>query len=779
MREILNFDKDWYFHRGDLKQPMPQYKSIAYISAKTERYHYGPASKDYKFVIDRYKNDMEHKPERWDKVDLPHDYIIEGIPEEHENCALGFFHYDNGWYIKYFTLEDEADRNKQITLLFEGVATHATVYLNGCLMKHNFCGYTTFEVDITDLVKFDGEQNVLSVYVNTEEHEGWWYEGAGIYRHVQLIKTDRVAVDLWGAFAKPVYEENGNWRVELETTVRNDDVVSRTFTVKSEILDADGEVVAAVLTDGEAADKDKTTLYNSVKIGNPHLWSPDEPYRYTLRTTVVRGGADVDATEVKFGFRIVTVDPDRGLFVNGKRYKIKGFCGHADCGLMGKAVPDNIHRYKVQLMKEMGANAYRTSHYPQSEALMEELDANGFLVMDETRWFESTDEGKAQLEMLIKRDRNRACVIFWSVGNEEYHFVTENGRRICQSLMSFAHKLDDSRIIMTAVDRPDTATVYEENEVIGINYNLDSYQRVHEKYPNKGVFSSECCATGTTRGWYFDEDKTHAFLPAWDRNTTRQFLGREHTWKYFAANDWILGGYQWIAFEHRGEAVWPRLCSQSGAIDLFMQKKDAYYQNQSLWTEKPMVHLLPHWNFVGMEGEEFTVRAYTNVEKVELFLNGESLDARDVKKYGHAEWTVTYMPGELRAVAYRDGKIVAEDVQKTSGDPYQLCLEQDTLDIRANGEDIAILSCYVTDRDGIVVPDAEIPEVQFVANGDCRIYSTGSDITEHDTIFKPSRRMRAGRIGVAVKLGTDAENLRVIAMANGLRSAVLHLETLK
>ena len=190
MREVLNFDKDWYFHRGDLKQPMPQYKSIAYISAKTERYHYGPASKDYKFVIDRYKNDFEHKSERWDKVELPHDYVIEGIPDEHENCALGYFKYDNAWYIKYFTLDDPTDRTKRITLLFEGVATHATVYLNGCLMKHNFCGYNSFEVDITDLVKFDGEQNVLSVYVNTEEHEGWWYEGGGIYRHVQLNSVE-------------------------------------------------------------------------------------------------------------------------------------------------------------------------------------------------------------------------------------------------------------------------------------------------------------------------------------------------------------------------------------------------------------------------------------------------------------------------------------------------------------------------------------------------------------------------------------------------------------
>jgi beta-galactosidase len=542
-------------------------------------------------------------------------------------------------------------------------------------------------------------------------------------------------------------------------------------------VDANGKTVARALTPGMAENKDKAVVYNRVSVKEPHLWSPDAPYRYTLRTLVRREGMVVDVTEVKFGFRKVVIDPDKGLFVNGKHYKLKGFCGHADCGLMGKAVPDNIHRYKVELMKEMGANAYRTSHYPQSEALMEALDANGFLVMDETRWFESTDEGKAQLEMLIKRDRNRACVIFWSVGNEEYHFATEHGKRICQSLMSVVHKLDDSRVIMTAVDKPDFSTVYDENEVVGINYNLDSYERVHEKYPDKGVFASECCATGTTRGWYFGDDKNRGYLPAWDRDTTRTFLGRERTWKFLASHDWILGGFQWIAFEHRGEAVWPRLCSQSGAVDLFMQKKDAFYHNQALWTDAPMVHLLPHWNFVGMEGEEITVRAYTNVASVELFLNGESLGLREIERFGHGEWVVPYAPGELKACAYdQSGVLVAEDVKRTTGAPVSLGLVQDTLDVSANGEDIAIVSCFVTDENGLEVPDAEIPSVRFMTGGDCTVYSTGSDISEHDTIFKTERRMRAGRISVAVKLGTNPENLRVFAQATGLRSATLKLK---
>lgn len=770
MREVLDFDENWLFHRGDIINDLPSTKGIAYIGAKTERYHMGPASKDYYAVPDSYDLDAEHKSELWENVDLPHDFVIEGIPDKRYNNALGFLPYDNAWYLKRFRLEN-SDRNKRITLLFEGVATHATIYLNGCLMKHNFCGYTSFEVDITDVVKYDAE-NALSVYVDTQSHEGWWYEGGGIYRHVKLIKTDLVSVDLWGIYAKPVKGDNGEWTVLTETTVRNDDVSRRSVRVEGEIRDRFGNVVATSSASAIIADKDKKTLKYEFTLMNPNLWSPDTPVLYSMVAKVYCGKNLKDENSVKFGFRYFRLDPDKGLFINDKHYKIKGLCGHADCGLTGKAVPDNIHRYKVQLMKEMGANGYRTSHYPQAEALMDALDENGFIVMDETRWFESTDEGKAQLEMLMKRDRNRPCVFFWSVGNEEPHHVTEEGRRICRSLTSFAHKLDNSRVIMTAVcHSPNKATVYDELEAIGINYNWSMYESVHKKYPNKAVFSSECCATGTTRGWYFDQDDNKAFLPAYDRDSTSEFKGREFTWKYLAQNDWLLGGYQWIAFEHRGEAIWPRVCSQSGAIDLFLQKKDAFYQNKSHWTTKPMVHVLPHWNFRGMEGMPVRVVAYTNCNRLELFLNGQSMGAKEIEPYGHGEWSVPYEPGNIEVIGYDGDKPIASDKRVTTGKAVKLALELDTSDVRANGKDIAIFSCYCVDENGLEVPDAE-PVVSFTTIGVGKVYSTGSDITEHDTIFKSVRKMRAGRIGVAVKLSKTAGELKLIATSENLLPAV-------
>ena len=309
------------------------------------------------------------------------------------------------------------------------------------------------------------------------------------------------------------------------------------------------------------------------------------------------------------------------------------------------------------------------------------------------------------------------------------------------------------------------------------NYNLYWLMKlcVGKKYPNKSIFASECCATGTTRGWYYDDDPTRGFINAYDHDTNSDFRGREFTWKYIAQTDWIMGGYQWDAFEHRGEAKWPRLCSQSGAIDLFMQPKDAFYQNKSHFTEEPMVHLLPHWNFRGMEGEPITVFAYTNADEAELLLNGVSLGRKQIEKFGHGEWVVEYTPGTLEVIAYKDNKIVASDKKVTSGKAARLVLTQNTFDVSANGQDIALVTCSVEDEAGNPVPDAAVT-VSFSTGGDCKVYSTGSDISEHDTVFKNVRRMRAGTVTVAVKLGENPEDLRLYATSDGLSSALLRLK---
>lgn len=774
MREKILFDEKWIFHRGDIEVEYPKTKGPVYIASKTERKLWGPAARKYYAAPDSFEAQEAVCTERWDEVCLPHDYVISGVPDYNENNTLGFLKYENAWYRKSFKLPED-DKSKRLTLLFDGVATHATVYLNGCLLKHNFCGYNSFEVEITDYVKFGDEENVVAVYVETDEHEGWWYEGGGIYRHVWLCKTDTVAVDLWGVYVAPKKINDTLWRVKIETTVINDRYEDVDVECITTFYDKNKNAAATASTTVSIGEREKKTAVYYAEIENPALWDVDEPNLYTVETTLISDERECDVYETRTGFRTVEIDPDKGLFLNGKHIKIKGVCSHQDFGLTGKAVEDNVHRYKIEMIMEMGANGYRTSHYPHPEAVMDALDELGFIVMDETRWFESTKEGKEQLEMLVKRDRNRPSVVFWSIGNEEPHHITEEGRRICKNLFSYLRKLDDTRFVMTAVsNNPDEATVYDELDVIGINYNLGLYDSIHKKYPTKGVFSSECCATGTTRGWYYPNCPEKAYIDAYDGDShANWFLGREKTWKFIMEREWVLGAYQWIAFEHRGETVWPRLCSQSGAIDLYLQKKDAFYQNQTHWIEdRPLVHLLPHWNFKGMEGETVSVWAYTNCSELELFLNGRSLGKKTIEKYGHGEWQVKYEPGTLTVKAGNNGKVECTQTVETTGKAEKLMMKLDNKISSANGRDIAIITCYCVDSFGREVPDAA-PYVNFHTNELGTVIGTGSDITDHNPPMLTSRKMRAGRITVAVRVGNKKGDLKVYADAENLDTGVL------
>ena len=773
MREKILFDENWLFHLGDIEHKIPTQKGPIYTQAKTERFRFGPASKTYIAVEDDFSREHEINPETWITVNLPHDYIIGQEPKKENNNALGYFKYENAWYRKKFTLLEE-DKNKRLCLYFEGVATHTTIYLNGCLLKHNFCGYNSFEVDITDYVEFE-QENVLAVYVDgSSSFEGWWYQGAGIYRHVWIVKTELVSVDLYGVYVKPERTDEG-WNLTVENTLRNDDYSDKQLTVVTDIIN-DGEVVLSMSQETELPYQEKAVVVFNGNMESPHLWSIEDPHQYLARTRLIMDGEEVDYYETKFGFRYFEFTPENGLSLNGKKIFINGLCAHGDFGLTGKAVPDNIQRHKVSVMKEMGANGFRCSHYPHAEATMDALDEMGFVVMAETRWFESTDEGLEQLEMLVKRDRNRPSILFWSVGNEEPKFSSESGIRICRKMMDRVRKLDDTRMVICAVDAPGDSTVYDYLDAIGINYNLHKYDELHEKYPNKMIFASECCATGTTRGWYYDDAPNKGYINAFDKDTNHWFRGRENTWKFFSEREWVVGAYQWTAFEHRGECTWPRLSSQSGAIDLYMQKKDAFYQNQSLFIkDKPILHLLPHWNFEGREGEEIQVGAYTNCDEVEVFLNGVSQGRKAVAQFESVRWMVAYEPGELLAVGYNDDVQVIEDKCVTTGKQNALVLKQENQNVEANGQDMVLLTCSCVDENGLEVPTAA-PYVRFTTNSLGKVVGTGSDICDHNPVTDTDRRMRAGKISVAVQVGNNSGTLKVYAEADGLRSAMLLIE---
>lgn len=786
MREKILLSENWLFHLGDVQIASPRAKGPVYMQAKTEAFRIGPACVGYKDCPDDFGKKGELTGDNWERVTLPHDYTILQEPKRENNYSLGGFRYENAWYRYHFRV-GEVDKDKRICFYFEAVALQAVVYCNGCFLEKNDSAYTSFEIDVTDFLRFE-EDNVLAVYVKADgRHEGWWYDGAGIYRPVWMVKTEKVSVDLYGVSIKPKNRQEEKWLVPVEVTVRNDDIVPRRISVKTVLRPPQGEQVAEAQTLCVAPRKGKETVTLQMEVEAPSLWDVDNPVLYQAETTICeevrsheqgelyKEGRELDHVTESFGFRSIAFDADRGFFLNGRRVLLKGVNMHQDYGLTGRAVPERVQRYRLKLLKEMGCNAFRCSHYPHSQVTMDALDEMGFLVIAETRTFSSGPEGLKELEMLVKRDRNRPSVILWSVGNEEPIIGEEAGKRIAETMKAFVQDLDSSRPVTMAVcHNPLNAPGVPVFEVLGINYRLYELDEFHRKYPKMPLLSTECCATGTTRGWYFPENKERQYLPAYDRDYTDDFIARERTWKFLMERPWIGGCFQWDGIEHRGEAVYPRLCSQSGAIDLYLQKKDAFYQNQAYWREEPMVHLLPHWNFEGHEGEEIRVVAYTNCPEAELYLNGESQGLREIESYGHGEWKVAYVPGRLEVIARRDGLEAARDAVETSGKAYRLRLRLEEEGVVADGRDVAILTCWVEDEQGVPVPDAE-PVITFFTNELGEVAGTGSDISDHVPPACSVRRMRAGLCSVLVRAGRKSGKLLVWAKAEGLKRARLEI----
>lgn len=776
MAEKVLFNENWNFHRGEIEVEMPPYKGAAYMQAKTESMLTGPAAYAYNDRVNDYRMSALYTSEKWEKVDLPHDYVILQEPKEQYNCGLGYFKYENAWYRKHFKL-DSSDIGKRIAIYFEGVATHCEVFVNGVSVGRNFCGYTSFEVDITDFVWYEKE-NVVAVHVITDRHECWWYEGGGICRNVWLKKSEPLFIPLFGVYARPEYLGNEKWELRFESEIENSYAKETEATVCFTLFDKDGNTVAkeSVAVELEAFCKGKAVA--KTMIDTPKRWDIESPYLYTVLSEVYIGDILCDSESVVTGFRTFSVSPD-GFFLNGRKVVIKGLNVHEDFGLMGRAVPENIHRYKVQMLKEMGANGYRCSHYPHAEAVMKALDENGFIVMSEVRHYNSSPEGLRQLEMLVKRDRNHPSVFFWSLGNEEPRHRTDDGIRMYRRMKAHAKRLDNTRLFTSAVCAPpDKAPIMAELDVIGINYNMDMYDDARRLYPGKAFIATEFAATSTTRSWYKEDSLVRGYMSAYDKDTDSLFRSREFCWKFITSSNDIIGGYQWDGFEHRGESLWPRLCSQAGAIDLFLRKKDAFYQNLSHWSNEPMIHILPHWNLPEREGATVRVAAYTNCEEAELFFGGESLGKQKLSKYSVLSWSVPYLDKTITAVGYIGGKAVVSTSVEKSGNPVRLKLELDNSDIVANGQDVALISCYALDEKGRKVPCAS-PTVYFTTNKLGKIVGTGSDVCDHERLDMPYRRMREGVVALAVRVGKDAGMLRIYAEADGLMGDTLEIALLE
>lgn len=774
MRERILLNDKWHFHKGDIEIKRPSKYGPMIKMAKTERERQGPAAVCYNDHIGDARENVEYNGDRWDLVTLPHDYVICGTPDESENSARGYLKYDNAWYRRHIIIPREWE-NERITLFFEGVTGESKVYFNGVPVKYNYCGYIPFEIDVTDIVRFDTD-NVISVYVNVEHNQGWWYEGGGIYRNVWLERTNRVCVDTYGVYVRSEKVNDKEWDVHFEYEITNTSYEDKNVIIKTTLYDDNGALCECE-TDLNVSIREISKTSSSVRVSNPKLWNVYNANLYTVETSLYTDGAIIDTYITRTGFRHVEMHPEKGLYINGTHTKIKGVCGHADFGLTGKAVADNINRYKIQLIKEMGGNGYR-SHYPVNDAVMDALDELGFVAIAENRWFDSSMMCLDDIKMMVKRDRNRPSVFFWSLGNEEPDAYNEWGERIFDSLKAEIKKYDKTRPVTMALCKyitvPDkiipNSKLLNHTEVIGVNYSLVDVDEIHRMHPDKPIVSAENCASGTTRGWYYDDCVQMGHLSARDKGSVAAEEGyaREGTWKFISDRDFVMGGYQWISFDHRGETMWPRLSSQSGAFNMFLQKKDAFYQNQSHWLDTPMIHMLPHWNIdTAEEGENISLWIYTNCDETEIILNGTSLGRKKVNKPFHQEWTVPYHPGKIQAIGYINGEKVAEDVNETTTSPVALKLELQN-DVKANGQDVALLFCYAVDEMGRTVPDAS-PVVSFHTNLLGEVAGTGSDVSDHTPVTSLTRKMYAGLISVAVKVKDIEGELKVYAQSENLK----------
>lgn len=754
MRKEELISKNWLFFDGEIDDHAPNTKATVYNQAKTECRRFGPAARDF-------------GESAFQRVCLPHDALIANTPNCLYNEGTGYFRQHSAWYRKHLFIPSEW-KNGCISLYFEGAATHAAVYVNGCLAGRSFSGYAPFEIDITDFVLFD-EDNTVSVHLDSESSiEGWWYQGLGIYRNVSLVYTENVHIARDGVFVSPVKLDGESWQVPVSVEIANSGLHAGFAEAVCEILDQNGDIVDAAKDSCAISPLSEATVRFALSAESPAIWDVWNAQLYSARVSLYQGEQKLDEMQVSFGFRTFSFDAEEGFLLNGRRVQINGVNLHQDFSLTGKVMPEDVCEYRLKLLREMGVNACRMSHYPRSAFEMDALDRAGMLVMAETRWFSAEENAMKAWESLIRRDRNHPGVILWSCGNEEDLFADERGVRIAGKMFEKGRAIDPTRPYTAVVDKKvQTAPVFRVCDVICMNYNLASYDAVREKYPDKPFLAGEWCAAPTSRAWYRADDDSLGRASAYDHDPMNGFsASREFTHTFISERPWVAGGFQWAGTEYRGECKWPRLSSISGAIDLFLFKKDAFYQNQSHMLKKPMIHLLPHWNAPVKEGEIVRVWAYTNCDQAELFVNGESMGVKKTKGGVHAEWLVPYAPGEIRAMGINNFIPVCGETVKTTGAPKALRLAR-------NDESAWLFTCECLDEEGLPVPDAA-PEVSFFAEG-MKIIGTGSDNADPVPPASNVRKMYMGKIAVYAVPEENAENMRLFARASGLEAACIEI----
>ena len=754
-RERLLMDFGWKFFQGNADDPA---RDLGFGSDQ------GDFAKTGAFDFAKAKFDDS----KWRALNLPHDWAVE-LPFVHDEKLQGhgykplgrnYPETSVGWYRRGFDIP-QGDLGRRIMLEIDGALRDTLVFVNGYFVGRNDNGYAPFAFDISDYLNYGG-RNYLVVRVDASFGDGWFYEGAGLYRHVWLNKTDRLHLGDWESTVRSEVGD-GSATLNLGTMVRNENREAGSCRVRWQILDPSGTTVAQAETAPQNLAANGTADFSAVAtLPAPQLWSPETPVLYTALVTLESNGETRDSEHVTFGVRSIRFDADKGFFLNGKPVKIKGTCNHHDHAGVGAAVPDALQYYRVGVLKQMESNAVRTSHNMPTPEWVHACERMGMMMLCETRLMNSSPEGVAQLETMIKRYRNSPAIILWSMGNEEWVMQTEDqGERILADMVARSHELDPTRLCTAAVNGVYDKGVAKALDVQGFNYRLDLPDPYHKAHPSQACIGTETASTVATRGIY-TTDKLRNWVSAYDLNAPPWAYTAEVWWKFYAARDWLAGGFAWTGFDYRGEPTpygWPSINSQFGIVDMCGFPKDDFFYYQAWWGDKPVLHLLPHWNWEEREGEPIAVWVHSNLDEVELFLNGVSQGRQKVQPLTHLEWQVKYQPGIIEARGYRKGALVLTEKRETTGPIAALHLSADRGTINADGEDLAIIRVEAQDAQGRMVPTAN-RLVHFKVSGEGALIGVGNgDPNCQESDKEPQRSLFNGLAQVILQAGKTPETI--------------------
>lgn len=757
----MNVDKGWkiFEEHGTEKQKLGHTQT--YLSVKA-----GSASG----YLSRGFDDAE-----WRTVDLPHDRKTEVKISPEENAVHGGRVSEVIYYRKSFEMPEELE-NKHFTLVFEGISPYSEIFFNGSLMKVSDSAYCESVIDITPRMHFGAEANVIAVKIDGTKFGGWWYEGAGIYRHTKLYVKNMFHIAHNGLFACPV-KDKSEWKVELFADIENSTYSSKQGSVDFSIIDDCGNVVCTAQAEAYVSCTEKVTVKCEARVENPKLWDLDNPTLYTVVCNLKENGDSVDEEMAEFGFRTAVFDADKGFILNGRQVKLKGVCCHQDHAGVGVALPDSIHEYRIQLIKNMGANAYRCAHNWPSKEILNACDRAGVLVMDENRRFEASEYNIAEFENMIRRDRNHPSVIMWSLFNEEELQGCDEGRKIFERLKASVLKLDTSRTITGAMH----FGFMEENGAAlsmgatGINYNLNMFDRFHEKYPNQPVYGSENNSSLTVRGAVFD-DTDNNILKDYDDYATGWGSSMQKAWSVVREREFVAGLFIWTGFDYRGEPTpfkYPTVSSLFGVMDSCGFEKTLTYVCRACFTNEPLMHIFPHWNH--NVGDIVKVITVTNCDEVELFLNDKPIGRKKSDVCKQNVWEVAYTPGELRAVGYNDGMAVSEDIVKTfeQAEKIVACPHKST--VNNSGTDAVAINVSVVDKNGVSVADAS-NLISFEVEGGRVLGCGNGDPNSHEIDACNSRKLFNGKCQAIVMCNENAEKFKVKVISDGLETAEVELD---